>query len=157
MKRLVIVFVLLLVLAGAGAAGWWFFLRPPPDQAAADAGSQPEAPAEGIFTKSAIEFDPIVLPILREGRVRRHMTFVLSLEMDRPLSLDEIRVLKPRLRDAFLSELHGIYAFRHVQEGDTAMPVIRQRLARAGERVLGPGAVKAVFFKYIGRRDLPAG
>jgi len=157
MKRLVIILVLLLILAGAGAGGWWFFLRPAPDEAAADAGSQPEASAEGIVSKSAIEFDPIILPILREGRVRRHMTFVLTLEMDRPLSLDKISELKPRLRDAFLSELHGIYAFRRVQEGDAPMPVIRWRLARAGERVLGPGAVKGVFFKYIGRRDLPAG
>lgn len=141
MTRLAILIVVLLVLAGAGGAGWWFLLRAAPGEDAAAA--EPDKGGH-LGATERIDLEPIVLPLLRQGRVARHLTLVLVVELARPLPAEKVQRLTPRLRDSLISELHGIFAFRHVQEHGSELPVVQSRMVLASERVLGPGAVRAV-------------
>lgn len=158
MNRLGLILIVLCLLAGAAGAGWWFFLRAPDDaQAAAAAASRGAGQAENdgdLLMKGAVELHPITLPILRNGRVRAHVTLVLTIELAEQRHLDELQSLRPRLRHAVLSELYGMYALRHVQEHGHELPVVRLRIRQASEAVLGEGGVKAVYFKSMTRRNL---
>ncbi|MFQ5774347.1 MAG: hypothetical protein ACE5GS_07525 [Kiloniellaceae bacterium] len=149
MKRLAILIVLMLVVAGAAGAGWWFLLREDPAQEVA--GSEAELDGD-VPAKRFVEIEPMVLPILREGRVTLHMTFILVVELDRPMRVDRIHNVSLRLRDSLFSELHGIFAFRHVQDRGHELPIVRERLAVAAERALGAGTVKSVLIKSVSQR-----
>ncbi|RMD61944.1 MAG: hypothetical protein D6826_08640 [Alphaproteobacteria bacterium] len=155
MKRLVLLIVLVLLLGAGGGAGWWFFLRPPPDEAGAQAEAGPVAPDEpllgpnGIPLEREIELAQIVLPMLAEGKVRKHVNFIVAFELRRPMSVAEIENIRPRLRDAVIAELFAIFSFRHIQAQESAdLPVVRERLLRVANRVLGPKRVSAVFVRH---------
>ncbi len=152
MKKLAILLVLLLLLGGAGGAGWWFFLRAQPE-----AGSAEAVEEELIRATRAIKLDPIILPVIREGQVTLHVTVVVVVELVEPLPLEELRVFSHPLRDTMLSELHGMYASRYVQERGYNLPIVKEQLSEAAERVLGAGSVKRVLLKDVNKRSLGTG
>jgi len=149
MKRVVILVALVLILAGAGGAGWWFFLREAPQEEMADAEPAVGDPADTLRT---IAIDPIVVPIMREGRVIQHLTLLLQVELAGPEPRERIKYLRPRLRDSLLKALHGVLAFKHVNEHNEILPIVRDRLRKAGNDVYGPGRVKAVLVQGMSRR-----
>jgi hypothetical protein len=153
MKKLAVLLVLLLLLGAGAGAGWWFFLRAQPDPQSAQA-----AEAESLILATRfIKVDPIILPVIRERQVMLHVTAVVVVELVDPMPLEDLRGFSLRLRDTFLSELHGIYAIRYVQERGYDLPVIRERLGLAAERVLGAGTVKAILLEDIDKRTLHTG
>lgn len=152
MKRLVILLVIILLFAGGGGAAWWFLLREAPADAAAAAKGAPADSDPGGY----IELAPMVLPIIREGQVTLHLTVALTVELVAPLSeIMQAKVQRP-LRDAILSELHAVYALRYVQDKGFEYPLVRSRLVRASERVLGAGAVKGILVRNVTTR-VPVG
>ena len=150
MNKLVILLVLFLVLGGGAGAGWWFFLREQPEGEGAEIAEE-EATAL-ISMIRVLRLDPIVLPVLREGQVTHHVSAVVAIELTAALAEKELRDLSEPLRDALLSELYGIYSVRYVQERGYDIPLVRQRLRQAAERVLGEGAVKLVWLQDISKR-----
>ncbi|MFQ6018350.1 MAG: flagellar basal body-associated protein FliL [Kiloniellaceae bacterium] len=155
MNRLAILIVLMLLVAGAAGAGWWFFLRGNDGTEARGEAEQTEEIGPGgqpIKLKRFIELEPIVLPIIRQGRVILHVTLVPVVELLKPMTLQEVRRTTPILRDAFLTELHAIFALRYVQERGFDLPIVKKRLTRASERVLGPGKVRMVLIQNISQR-----
>ena len=66
--------------------------------------------------------------------------------------LEGLRDFSTPLRDIMLRELYGIYAARYVQERGYNIPVVRERLTLAAERILGEGTVKAVRLQDINKR-----
>ncbi len=150
MKKLVILLVVFLVLGGGGGAVWWFLLRDAPEGERAEIA---EADATALISLvRVIRLDPILLPVLREGQVTLHVTAVVVIELTGSLELTAMREITEPLRDAMLSELYGIYSVRYVQERGYNIPVVRERLVLAAERVLGEGAVKTVRLQDINKR-----
>lgn len=152
MKRVAILvgLVLVLVFTGAGGTGWWFFLR----DASAQESEEAEEPAadDPVDSVRSIGIEPIVLPILQEGQVIQHLTLVLKVELSGPEEKEHIKKLRPRLRDSLLKALHGIMAFKHVNARDDIPPIVRERLRKAADDVLGQGRVKAVLVLAMSRR-----
>ncbi len=153
MKKLAILLVLLLLLGGAGGAGWWFFLREQPEADSAEAVEEESL----IRATRAIRLDPIILPVIREGQVTLHVTVVVVIELVEAVPLEKLRVFSRPLRDTMLSELHGMYASRYVQKRGYDLPIVRERLSKAAERVLGAGSVKRVLLKDVNKRSLGTG
>ncbi len=150
MKKLVILLVVFLVLGGGGGAVWWFLLRDAPEGEQAEVA---EADSTALISMvRVIRLDPIILPVLREGQVTLHVTAVVVIELTGSLELTAMREITEPLRDAMLSELYGIYSVRYVQERGYNIPVVRERLVLAAERVLGEGAVKTVRLQDINKR-----
>lgn len=135
MKRFTILFVLVILFAGGGFAVWQLYLRPPENPEAAEAASPPEP--------TSIELRPLVIPVIQGGQVIRQLTVQIVLEVD---AEHEKRVLEygPYLTDAFLGELYGLYALRHVRELSNPQPLIIRRLLAVSDRVLGPNIVEQV-------------
>ncbi len=153
MKKLAILLVLLLLLGGAGGAGWWFFLREQPEADSAEAVEEETL----VRATGVIKLDPIILPVIREGQVTLHVTVVVVIELTKAVPLSELRVFSHPLRDSMLSELHGMYASRYVQERGYNLPVVKERLSKAAERVLGAGSVRGVLLKDLNKRALDTG
>ncbi len=153
MKKLAILLVLLLLLGGAGGAGWWFFLREQPEAESAGAVEEESL----VRATRVIKLDPIILPVIREGQVTLHVTVVVVIELVEAVPLEQLRVFSHPLRDTMLSELHGMYANRYVQEHGYNLPIVKERLSKAAERVLGAGSVKRVMLKDINKRALSTG
>lgn len=153
MKKLAILLVLLLLLGGAGGAGWWFFLREQPEAGSAEAVEEESL----IRATRVLRLDPIILPVIREGQVMLHVTVVVVIELVKAVPLTELRVFSQPLRDTMLSELHGMYAIRYVQERGYDLPMVRERLSEAAERVLGAGSVIRVMLEDVNKRALGTG
>ncbi len=153
MKKLAILLVLLLLLGGAGGAGWWFFLREQPEADGAEAVAEESL----IRATRAIKLDPIILPVIREGQVTLHVTVVVVIELVKAVPLESLGGFSHPLRDSMLSELHGMYASRYVQERGYNLPIVKERLSKAAERVLGAGSVKGVMLKDINKRAFTTG
>ena len=154
MKKLAIILIVLIVLGGAGGAGYWFFLREPPDEESAEAAEEKHSLVE---TTRFIELDPIILPVIREGQVTLHVTTTISIELAKPIDTAQAHMSRIRLTDTVLSELHGIYGLRYVQERGYDLPIVRDRLRLASERVLGVGTVKSVVLLSVNKRALYTG
>ncbi len=153
MKKLASLLVLLVLLGGAGGAGWWFFLREQPE-----ADSVEEVEEESLVRATrVIKLDPIILPVIREGQVTLHVTVAVVIELVEAIPLSQLRVFSPPLRDSMLSELHGMYAIRYVQERGYDLPMVRARLSEAAERVLGEGSVNRVTLEDVSKRALDTG
>ncbi len=150
MKKLVILLVVFLLLGGGGGAAWWFLMREQPEGELAEI-SEEEATAL-LSVIRVLRLDPIVLPVVREGQVTLHITAVVVIELVEALEKEELRDISDPLRDAMLSELYGIYSVRYVQERGYDIPIVRQRLNLAAERVLGEGSVVSVRLQDITKR-----
>ena len=150
MKKLVILLVVFVLLGGGAGAGWWFFLREVPEGVDAEIA---DAEATSLVSVSRIiRLDPIILPVVREGQVTVHITAVVVLEFTEAIESEELRKLATPLRDTLLSELYGFYSVRYVQERGYDLPIVRERLALAAERVLGEGTVKLIRLQDITKR-----
>ncbi len=152
MKKLAILLVLVLTLGGLGGAGWWVFVRQAPAQETAETTSEATEEPSLVAMLRFIELEPIVLPVIREGQITLHVTTVIAIELAEPMPKEQVRTISPRVRDTILSELHGLYGIRYVQERGFDLPVVRVRLRQAAERVLGPGTVTQALVKTIHTR-----
>ena len=159
MKRIAVLFVLVLLFAGAGGGAWWFLLREQPEEQSAEAELAQAAEEEGglIMATRFIELQPLVMPIIREGRVILHLTLVMMVELDEPMQREELKQILPPLTDAIFTELHSLFSLRYVQERGYDLPFVKERIYRVTERVLGEGVIKAVLIQSINKRKPQTG
>jgi hypothetical protein len=135
---MVAIFVLLL---GGGLALWWN-LAGPGDGADRAARLQP----------GELALDPFIVPILQEGRVTHHLTMSLRLELADSRIQKRALALLPRLQDALLRELHGLYSLERVRNLGFDSMLVHERLALASERVLGAGEVTGIALSILENR-----
>lgn len=149
MKRL-ITFGLpfLLLLGGGGAAGWYFFMGP---------GS--EMLEESVFNRAPdpglIEFKPFVVSVRQGSEVTHHLTMDLALIVKDEADEEPAEALMPRLKDSILTEFHGLYSRRFVLDEGFDMPLVKERILVASNRVLGAGTVTAVELNISATRKPP--
>jgi flagellar basal body-associated protein FliL len=136
--RIVIAVVVVLMLALGGAAGWFFLLRggdEAPEKTAAS-----EVPAE-IDQLRFIKLDAFSIPVIRYGRVSKYILLQTTLEVVDPAARDRAQRLMPRLKDAFLMDLHGYFADRPAAKTGINTRTIKKRMKRVADRTLGPDVI----------------
>jgi|SRR5580658_788736 hypothetical protein len=97
-----------------------------------------------------VDLDPIVLPVIERNRVTRQIGLMLTLELfdGQPAqAIDEEKRL--RLMDAFVRELHLIYSARSTAERVVDEDIIKRRLLRIADGVLGTGVVHAILVRRL--------
>jgi flagellar basal body-associated protein FliL len=154
MLRILLLCAVVVLVAGGGAAGWWFGLRGEPfpfPSAQASEGEPSEAPASGEF----VELDPLTFPVMRNGEVRELVTYVVQLEVADDAAETAVKAREPAVRDAMLSELHGLYAYRFVHERADKMDLVKRRLRAAAKRA-SDVEVQAVLLKGLSNRPQQA-
>jgi hypothetical protein len=122
---------------------------------------QPEAPVEqqAEFESEASVSDgqvylttpPLVVPVVRDGRTRKFVSFVLLLGTDKK-NARKTRKIMTRLTDAYLKDLNGMLAFDRLQGDSLNLPSIRRRLMATTMRAVGPDLINDIRFKLVTER-----
>jgi len=150
MFRILLIGSLALVVVGGGTAGWWFGVRGEPFPFASAQASEGEATAMPAGLEF-VELAPMTFPVMRDGQVSELMTYTVRLEVADQAAEDLVKARAPAVRDAMLSELHGLYAYRFVQQRDDKVALIKRRLLTAARGAVDAD-VRAVLVQGLTRR-----
>jgi flagellar basal body-associated protein FliL len=148
MKRLILIAVVLLLLVAAGGGGYYYFVLKGAEAAAA-AEAEPEP--EPVY----VEFNPLLLPIVRNGEVEQVISVVVALEMVDQAAADQAVALSPRLNDAYMQALYGtLYAEDVIVDGVVDLRAIKRELVIESNIVLGDGLVRDALVQMVSQRHL---
>lgn len=146
MKRLLPIIIVLVVLAGAGVG--YFLVFGGGHTASAEPEPVPQTPP--VY----VEFNPILLPIVGDGRVDQMVNIVFALEVADQEAANRAIALAPRLNDAFLQALYGTLHRREVMhDGVLDLTAIKRRLIEESNRVLGEGVVRDVLVQMVSQQQ----
>ena len=90
---------------------------------------------------------PFTVPIVRDGRIARHVSLLVTLETRGVANKDKILEARKRLRDSFLRDLHGVMAFRRKDGRPFKTSVLKKRLMAVSKRVLGADIVRDILIE----------
>ncbi len=157
MLRLLLLLGLVFLLAGGGVGTWWFGIKGEPIPGLpTQTESARQAAAEQRLSKLPSEFvemKPLSIPVMQEGQVTKLLTVVVNLEVAGQKGLEAVAANRTVLRDAMLSELHGLYALDFVRENENQMTLVKKRLLKRGQAVLGK-KLRGLYIKAIQGREV---
>lgn len=147
---------LLLVLLGA-------FVVPVASLRAAEEGEEGAAPAKpDPHARPAIQPAPgapayvtvplFIIPVIEGGQVTRQVSVGIGMELVKGKTLQDIKPKEAVLIDAFFRELYGLFGQRAAAERIAEPPIIKARLQRVADRILGAGVVKQVLILQLFER-----
>ncbi|MEQ8449983.1 MAG: hypothetical protein RIB97_09895 [Nitratireductor sp.] len=139
MKKLILIVLILLLLAGGGGgAYWWFFMRGA-DGAAAP---EPPPPEPAVF----VEMEALTIPVIRGGAVAKYVLLKVSLEVEDEGAREAVVERMPRLKDAFLRDLHAYFASIPL-DSPLNVRTVKTRLKRVADGIVGRGVVREVLIQ----------
>jgi len=138
MKKAIILVVLLLVLGG-GYVGWQQM-----SDTAPEAGEEETSASFFDDDPKFVELDLLTAPFVRGGKFVQYVVLVVILEVNDNDGVDEVRSVMPRLRDAFVTELHTIATMRNPEQKMLNMKRIKSRLLASAHKVMRNRIVRAV-------------
>ncbi|MGB0684511.1 MAG: flagellar basal body-associated FliL family protein [Magnetovibrionaceae bacterium] len=149
MKKLLIALIGVVLIAGATVSVLkWLEIGPFAD---------PNAPSEEeqvVEEEPAryIDMEPLVLSIFADDRVATVIQIELQLETDTPENQALIERRMPRIKDAFVKEMHAFIPrlLRRMKRLDIL--AVRDRLQLVANRQLGEGVVTGVLIQSIDER-----
>ncbi len=143
MKLVILLVAMLLVLGGGGGAGYYFFVVAPAAEEEAAASAEAEA-LRAPKTAGYVEMEPVTAPVWRRNRISHYFFIALSLEVTDSENVKMVRKMLPRLRDAFVRELHSRSVLLKGGAETLDMMGIKARLREQAAKVLGPGMISEV-------------
>ena len=149
-KRLIIIIVLLLVLGGGGAGAYMFLAKGDAEAV----GLEDVAVSLSNEVPEFVELDPLIVPVIREGRVSQHLTVSIIVQVDSDPKVDLIYAARRQLLDGYLTELHALYSHRIVQDNPDPIPLLRKRLLTVSRKLLGKEVVDQVLVTVIDRKEI---
>jgi flagellar protein FliL len=144
MKLAIIIVVVLVLLGGGGAATWFLVLKE-------DTGEAPPPEPEPI-TATFLELDALNVPVIQNGKIQRYILLRVTLDMRDA----EVRTLAlsymPKLRDKYINDLYGYFENLPPSEKGVNINVIKGRMLRVSNSVLGAGAVQKILIQGVFER-----
>lgn len=138
MRMIVIAIVALLVLGGGGYFGWQQFSAGLVDDGGVDL-IPPMGSVEG--QPVYVELGALTAPFVRDGKFAHYVVLIVNLEVGDQDDIDKVRMFMPRLRDAFVMDLHNLAAVRNPDQGLINMRRVKSMLQKTTLEVLGPNVV----------------
>jgi chloramphenicol 3-O-phosphotransferase len=96
-----------------------------------------------------VDIQPIILPVIERNAVTRQVGIVVTLELAQGEHADAVEPKRRQLTDAFIRELHTLYAWRSGDGRVADEQLIKRRLLLIADAVLGQGIVHAVLVKQL--------
>ena len=138
MRTVMILMVVLLVLGGGGYFGWQQFTAASPEPGAPGVSGDLEGQPRYV------ELDPLTAPFVRDGKFAQYVVLVVNLEVSDEDDVVKVREFLPRLRDAFVTELHTLATMRNPGQKVLNLVRVKSRLLANANDVLGEGVVRGV-------------
>ena len=152
MRIVILIVVALILLLGGGGAAWWFLMGP---------GAEKTSEMIAQINKPEPAFvpvePPLVISLIQENEVTHHITMQLNLLLADKHDVAEANRKMPLLRDALLTELHGLFSLRFVRNAGFESGLVKERLMLVCDRELGKGIVSDILMRELERRQPPQG
>ena len=155
MKKIVIGLVAVVLLAGG--AGAFFFLHQPAEASLTEASEEEVemASKENLPPGEFVELDPLILPIITKKGVTQVVSLVISLEIETGQSAESVKLMKPRLKDAYIQDMYGVLNDKVALRGGVIrVDVIKDRLNKVSGDVLGEEVVRDVLLQVVQQRPI---
>lgn len=148
MRIIILIVVALILLLGGGGAAWWFLMGPGAERTS-ELIAEINKP-EPVY----IPMDsPLVISLIQEGEVTHHVSMEITMLLADNFDAGMTQQNKARLRDAFLTELHSLFALRVVRNAGFESDLVKQRLLGVCDRLLGKGVVSDIILRELERRQ----
>ena len=151
--------ILAFVLLACGLAG--LCAGAPAARASGAEGEKSEASAQdkirAMFGGELILHTPLPLfsiPVIRDNEVTDHVNIAIVIETKGEKSRDKVLAERYRLYDAYLRDLYGLLAIKRPDGQLFDQQVVKIRLGRVSDKVLGPGVVNNILVRGISQRPL---
>ena len=165
MRMMIMAVVLLALLGGGGAGAYFYFFNKPAEAAIGDeakkadeAHKEAKKGEKGDHGESAtqfVELDPLILTIVDNEGVQQVLSLVIALEVSGPSQADEVKALKPRLKDAYIQDLYGVLNEHAALKGGVVqVGAIKERLNIATKKVMGEDVVDDVLLQVVQQRPI---
>lgn len=153
MKKLIIAFIALLILGGGGFGAYLFFNKPAEATETQEAKKEEEKDVAAAAPPSFVEMKPLVLPVVDKQGVSQIISIVISLETDDPAKVEEIKMMQPRLTDAYIQGMYGVLNSQAVMaDGVLQVNYIKGKLNSITTKVMGKDKVKDVLLQVVQQR-----
>jgi flagellar FliL protein len=116
LKWIIIAIVAVLVLGGAGAGAYFFFLKPNP-VAEGKKNAEPVKPQAAVFWP----VEPFIVNLI-DNEGERYLKVVMQMELSDPQVVEELNMLKPKVRDNII-DLLSAKTYKEMMD-----PIGKQRL-----------------------------
>lgn len=152
MKALFLLLFGLMLLGGAAFGGWTLYNKFMVPQTAEElAKKEAEKPPPPV---AYVRINPIVVPMIGKDKVEQFVTIVATIEVD-AAKQPHAQANVPRLIDAFIFTLYAGVDDKSVMSGPlVSIPALKDKLAAAAAKVLGPGVVQGVLVQVVTQRNL---
>lgn len=152
MRIVVLIVVALILLLGGGGAAWWFLMGPGAERTS-------EIIAEINKPKPVyLAVDPpLVISLIQESQVTHHVTMQVTLLLNDDFDAGMTNQNMARLRDAFFTELHSLFALRMVRTAGFESDLVKGRLQAVCDRLLGENVVGDIILREVERQQAKAG
>jgi flagellar FliL protein len=149
-RIVILIVVAVVLLLGGGGAAWWFLMGPGAERTN-ELISQINKP-EQVY----IPVEPaLIISLIQEGEVTHHVTMRIMLLLHDDFDAGMTNQNMARLRHAFLTEMHSLFALRLVRNAGFESLLVKQRLMLVCERLLGKGIVADIVLREVERRQPP--
>lgn len=138
LKWIIIAVVAVFVLGGAGAGAYFFFLKPKP---AAEAKKQ----AEQVKLQTAVfwPMEPFIVNLV-DNEGERYLKVVMQLELSEQAVMEELNLLKPKVRDNIL-DLLSAKTYKEMMD-PIGKQRLREEIALRANGYLTKGKIIKVYF-----------
>ena len=148
MRVVILIVVALILLLGGGGAAWWFLMGPGAERTN-ELIAEINKP-EPVY----IPVDPLlVISLIQEGEVTHHVSMQVTLLLNDEFDAGMTNQNMARLRHAFLTELHSLFALRLVRTAGFESDLVKNRLQAICDRLLGRGIVGDIILRELERRQ----
>ena len=142
MKKIIILLVILLLVAGGGGAAYYFLVLA--KESEGEVIEEEPLPPPPEFE----EMDSLAVPVIRGGRVMKFVLLKTSLELVDADARDRIERYRPRLKEAYLLEMHDYFS-SVPDDQPINVRAVTKRLMKATRRVLGKGVVRDILIQGV--------
>jgi hypothetical protein len=94
------------------------------------------------------------IPVIRDNEVTDQVNIAIVVETKSDESRDKVIAGRFKLYDAFLRDLYGLLAIKRADGQLLDQQVVKIRLARVSDKVLGPGVINNILVSGVSQRPL---
>lgn len=155
-KKMIMIAAGAVLLLGGGGAGAYFYFANPAEASVSDETKKKAAKDEEKKSFEFVELDPLILPIVDNDGVHQVVTLVVSLEVGGAESVDKVKKMTPRLKDAYIQDLYGVLN-KHaaLKGGIIQVAAIKKRLNMVTGKVMGDDeVVNDVLLQVVQQRPI---
>lgn len=102
-----------------------------------------------------VELEPLILPIIDNDGVHQIVSIIITLEAKDTLVADKVKLMKPKLQDAFIQDMYGMIN-RHaaLKGGIIQVGTIKKRLNAISHKIMGEDQINDVLLQLVQQRNI---